>query len=62
MYEGTRGRTHGERKEVAPAAEARGIETDAKFKTDPSHPDLLASVTRHRGPFGNLVKGSSVHR
>jgi hypothetical protein len=45
MYEGTRGSTQGERKEVAPAARARGIETVAKFKWYPSQDDLLASVT-----------------
>jgi hypothetical protein len=54
MYDGTRGRTQGERKEVAPAASARGIETDAKFKTHPQHPDLLASVTRPSRRIGNL--------
>jgi len=45
MYEGTRGSTQGERKEVAPAATASGIETLAKFKEMPPLADVLASVT-----------------
>jgi hypothetical protein len=61
MYDGTRGRTQGERKEVAPAASARGIETDAKFKTHPQHPDLLASVTRPSRRIGNLDQWDCVY-
>lgn len=53
MYEGTRGSTQGERKEVAPAATARGIVTFAKFKLGPSLADLLASVTGASGRSRN---------
>jgi hypothetical protein len=53
MYEGTSGSTQGERKEVAPAAKARGSVTFAKFKEGPSLADLLASVTGASGQLGN---------
>lgn len=61
MYEGTRGSTHGERNDVAPAAAARGIETVAKFNRGPSQPDSLASVTGLPAPPGNEVQAVGVY-